>query len=548
MFRIGNAPIANEGDGGAGSTNAGSIGVSKLPDKRRSAIPVSRLRPLALALSLALTCVALEAAADPNPPERPQTNDRVRESTASLRPDGSILWPVTNCDDAGAGSLRDVAASARHGDAIDLTSLACSTISLTSGAIRLRDVDLIGPGRNRLEIDGLGNHEQRVFDHASAGGTLSIEGLTVSGGKYTSNAGLGGGCLRSTGGSVDIRDSTFEACTVVAPVGSDSAARGGAIAVYGDIHLDGVTISGSLARTDHAFALGGGLYAQSGISMRRSTITGNSASASGTGAVVAGGGLFTPASAYILESTIDGNASDGEGGGGVLQRSGEIVRSTVSNNTSVGGASGIAISGIGAADSDVAKVYNSTFSGNRAQGSEHMRGGALYFNTHQSEIHNSTITNNTETNTADARHGAGVVFGPSAAVDKVISSIVSSNYLYDADTITFRPSDISGRSGAVISGNTSVVAWSDLELPDDTIAVSVLNLILPLRDNGGPTLTHMPSVGPDNLLINGGQWYQAGSVDQRGSPRIYGFQVDIGSVELNADDLIPETIFTNGFD
>jgi hypothetical protein len=100
----------------------------------------------------------------------------------------------------------------------------------------------------------------------------------------------------------------------------------------------------------------------------------------------------------------------------------------------------------------------------------------------------------------------------------------------------------------VISGNTSVVAWSDLELPDDTIAVSVLNLILPLRDNGGPTLTHMPSVGPDNLLINRGQWYQAGSVDQRGSPRIYGFQVDIGSVELNADDLIPETIFTNGFD
>jgi hypothetical protein len=58
----------------------------------------------------------------------------------------------------------------------------------------------------------------------------------------------------------------------------------------------------------------------------------------------------------------------------------------------------------------------------------------------------------------------------------------------------------------------------------------------------------MPSAGPDNLLINGGQWYQAGAVDQRGSPRIYGFQVDIGSVELDADDLIPETIFTNGFD
>ena len=42
---------------------------------------------------------------------------------------------VTNCDDSGPGSLRDALNGASDGDIIDLTQLACSTISLTTGAL-----------------------------------------------------------------------------------------------------------------------------------------------------------------------------------------------------------------------------------------------------------------------------------------------------------------------------------------------------------------------------------------------------------------------------
>ena len=39
---------------------------------------------------------------------------------------------VSNCNDAGPGSLRAAAEAALSGDVIDLTALACSTITLTS--------------------------------------------------------------------------------------------------------------------------------------------------------------------------------------------------------------------------------------------------------------------------------------------------------------------------------------------------------------------------------------------------------------------------------
>ena len=49
---------------------------------------------------------------------------------------------VTNCDDDGAGSLRAAIAAASSGDTIDLTALACSTISLTTGFIGVAEDDL----------------------------------------------------------------------------------------------------------------------------------------------------------------------------------------------------------------------------------------------------------------------------------------------------------------------------------------------------------------------------------------------------------------------
>src|SRR5690349_22938012 len=55
------------------------------------------------------------------------------ERNAGAAPSGFHI--VTNCDDSGPGSLRDVVALASTGASIDLTALTCSTITLTSGAV-----------------------------------------------------------------------------------------------------------------------------------------------------------------------------------------------------------------------------------------------------------------------------------------------------------------------------------------------------------------------------------------------------------------------------
>ena len=43
--------------------------------------------------------------------------------------------PVTNCNDAGNGSLRATLALAHSGDSINLSALACGTISLSTGEL-----------------------------------------------------------------------------------------------------------------------------------------------------------------------------------------------------------------------------------------------------------------------------------------------------------------------------------------------------------------------------------------------------------------------------
>ena len=97
-------------------------------------------------------------------------------------PAGAI--PVTNCEDDGAGSLRDIVDNvAVSGDTIDLTNTGCSVITLTTGDIVMGqdDIDLVGPGFSSLSIDG--NYLYSV--RHTGGGTLGINDLAiVNGMKY----------------------------------------------------------------------------------------------------------------------------------------------------------------------------------------------------------------------------------------------------------------------------------------------------------------------------------------------------------------------------
>lgn len=487
-------------------------------NRPRSFLPAPHLKPLALAIAIGAN-VAAERAAGSSP----------------TRPDGSILWPVTNCDDTGAGSLRDAAAHADDGDGIDLTALACSTISVTSGAITLHDVELVGPGAGQLEIDGTGNQNRRIFNHAGGGGNLDVSGVTVNGGKYVSNAGLGGGCLRSVGGNLRIRDSAFRNCMVVTPVGQAGDARGGAIAFYGDgdVRLYGTTIESSMARTDHGTAAGGGLYAQGSVDMHASTIANNSTSASGTVRPY-GGGLVTKGSVWMEDSTLEGNTAAGDGGAAVVYGGGVLLRSTISNNHADSGTSGIVVLG---EDNAMTGIYSSTVSGNVSTATQHWLSGALFLNSAITTITNCTITGNTESNLAGTKFGAGMVVGYDAVDVSMSGTIVAGNY-FDDGAPPYADDDIDGPDGLVILGDTNMVGWTHLAVPADTLFESAPRLG-PLQDNGGPTRTRLPL--PDSPVIDHGAAHGF-DTDQRGLPRIAGAAADIGAVESN------DAIFADGFD
>ena len=269
------------------------------------------------------------------------------------RPAATIA--VTNCDDAGPGSLRQAMLDAVPDDVIDLTALTCSTITLASGALTSSgNLELLGPGRDQLTIDGDAN--DRVLKHEY--GILSISGVTVANGRSDNGY---GGCI-SVYGSISLLDSTVTGC--VAGDGSNTSAYGGGLDVYGSSDSGNVTLINSIvtgnsatstadAFEDYGYTYaygrsrGGGVYASGYVyAMNGSQVTGNAATASG-GSNARGGGIFSQRGVVVfMGSEVSGNqvqalgeSAYGDRGtayGGGFHSNGSVnyvLLSTISGNT-----------------------------------------------------------------------------------------------------------------------------------------------------------------------------------------------------------------------
>src|SRR5207247_937580 len=105
------------------------------------------------------------------------------------------LLTVMNNNDNGPGSLRQALIDATSGSTIFFdSSLNGQTIALTSGNLIVnKSVDIEGLGPNELAVSGGGN--SRVFHITKPGVTVTIAGLTITGGV----APIGGGILNKGG-------------------------------------------------------------------------------------------------------------------------------------------------------------------------------------------------------------------------------------------------------------------------------------------------------------------------------------------------------------
>jgi hypothetical protein len=397
---------------------------------------------------------------------------------------------VDNCNDSGAGSLRDAVASAVSGDAIDLTQLACSQITLFGGTIPtpMNDLTLLGPGvgpdaSHPLTIYG---YLDRIFDHGT--GTLTISGLKLAGGLAYSK----GGCIFSQG-SLVIEDSVVTGCEAYAPYGTNVIAAGGAI------------------------------YAQQELWMLRTVVTNNTAY-SATAEVAYGGGIFASGIVTIEESTISDNKAVAprlyaKGGGlmavGVDDVS--IVSSTLSGNKA-DIAGGIDVDTLGHS-----QIIESTLSGNYAS-----YVGAAYFVNTPVRLTNSTVTRNS-------------AYGYSAAIYSLQTITAESSLIADnrdvALNLTF---DIC----APLGGGANLITASCQTTPEDTI--TACPRLTPLAEHGGPTLTH--ALIAESPGIDKGSNTAGLVADQRGVsyPRAFGAGADIGAYEWQGE--LGDNIFKSAFE
>jgi hypothetical protein len=425
----------------------------------------------------------------------------------SMSPAPAAVRTVGNCNDSGAGSLRNAVAIADSGDRIDLAGLACGRIALTSGRIAVpqADLELVGPGALALEIDG--NLQDRVFEHTGVG-TLHLQRLSVAKGRITSPEAWGG-CIFSAG-NVALTRVRLHRC-----VADKTSPFPGELAYGGGVYAHGkVTLTSSSAFYNTSDSIGGAIMADEGV-LDHSKLYENRSWR---------GGGFDAINATIDYSVVRDNRGGRIGGGLFLNCLDPSARCRLT-------------------------IRNSTLSGNRA----HQEAAFSAQGTHRVVIRDSTITGNVAN-----RISVAWLPGPSRqywGFSRIYNSTIASNHeqpqagescagavRVDGDALMESTivsgntcslgagQDISDGGLGLVVGGHNIIGVAGVPIPDDTILTTDPRLA-PLANNGGPTPTRRPLA--DSPALDRGSNVLDCPFDQRGAgfPRVQGPFPEIGAIE-----------------
>ena len=426
-----------------------------------------RPHPLAIALAASIACVPLRA--------------------DTVRPNGGATLTVDNCNDSGPGSLRDAIAAAVSGDTIDFdANLACSTITLTSGAITiatgadglpLTELQIQGPGRNALVIDG--NYADRVIAHeAGSGGTLTISDLAIHHG-FTSGD---GGCVLAEGG-VNLTNVDLSECSAGFGAVGATAVRGGALAAGDSASLSSSFVGDSMVNGGSGYAYGAGIFAGRSLLIDRSTVSGNFAT-SDTGATYGGG---------VSVGRRDVHAQ------GMLT----VTSTNIQNNTAFSHCGYCPVRGGGVFVYGNTSVGASSISGNTAFSDAHYGvGGGLYFKSGfgGAPVGAALTYTNLGSNSSDNDGGAigaggdlqiiwGTISGNSARAGGAIMQL--------AGTLTLDSSLLTGNIAQTNGGAIWLFGYGDVTVQNSTISENFA------QENGGAIANSYGSVHLTNATVTG---------------------------------------------
>jgi hypothetical protein len=441
------------------------------------------------------------------------------------------------------------------------------TASFTSSAIRDNTASNAGVG--------LGGGAYAI------GATLTLDGTAVSG----NSAAVAGGGLAVAG------------TATVAIQGASSVSGNDAVSGGGILNAGTLTVAGSHIDGNSASFQGGGVYNGSSAAADAPRATLTDSTVDGNDAAQGGGGLLTLQRATLSVSGGEVNGNTAVGGAGVVVGDGapatfagtDFLDNTA---TSIGGG---AVLNAGTLALDQVRIHNThathttgntglgagIYSGSSAanavtkltvtrseiSGNDGYAGSALltFSNgtgaTNAASIDNSTIVDNTNSSTV----GALEVFHPLTLTNSTVTGNTAAGT--NAGALAMADSTKVGVAGTILSGNgakscSAPVNDGGHNLTDPADAscgfttgkhdVLKAPQLGALADNGGPTLTRLPSptspaldvVSPGTSTgltdaVGGGavQLCASGSTDQRGTTRPQGARCDLGAVE--ADQVVP---------
>jgi len=414
-------------------------------------------------------------------------------------------------------TLRSAIAQAQENDTVDLSGLACSTITLEQGelVIEQHSLDLLGPYDHELTIDAHG--VSRAIHHYGTG-ELYIAYLSAAYGA-ASGPGESGGCIVSSG-TLTLQHATLSHCAATNKGGGAyapdvrvaytriatnyAATRGGGLASNQYLLVDHSDVLGNHTAN---YGVGGGLYSLYKIVVNDSTISNNSANL--------GGGLET-VSAYLTRTTISANTAGNTGGGVFGASTVSVTDCTVDSNTTQGRGGGLAsLSG------DL-EIVGSTISGNSGG-----VGGILGYG---AVIRNSTVVRNANVLPFVLYPVGGVL----AHFATIISSIVANNSVAGtgpADVLVTDPGGLTAYTSLIRSAN------------QPSVSLTMDPRLGPLADHGGGRRTH--ALLPGSPVIDLGSNPLNLQFDERGLPRVVNFKPDIGAYERQPLD---DQLLYDGFD
>jgi CSLREA domain-containing protein len=476
-------------------------------------------------------------------------------STTAL-PCSTVIIPVTKTADTNDGICSSADCSLREAVIMSNTCPGTQTISIPAGTYTLSiagtgedaaatgDLDILDnaalSGTGNPVIDGGG--ADRVFE-VFAGATVDMSGLIVQNGRNPAGAGI------DNHGILRIHASTIRNNVAFLPPGGSSFANGGGILSEGDgaLTLEDSEVSGNSADQG-----GGIMIIASGtvsplIELIRTTVSNNSATASGGGlwldnavhstltraqvlnntAGDRGDGIYNASTLALNQSRLVDNHGGINGGGIYNEPAGDITaRETLIQNN-------IARFGGGIYNKGPARFYQSLFTGNQA---ERGQGGAIYnFDTESAlTIDNTTLSGN------QAGLGGGAIRndGGNFQINFATIALNDSEGINGsgAGEMTIRNSILADNTGGNCAGTLPSSIGFNIDSantcgfvePSDLVLTAPL--LMPLALNGGLTQTH--ALDPASPAIDSADPDRCDGTDQRGVARPQGPRCDRGAYEF----------------